>query len=307
MKSPPAIPTQDAIMEMHQVHYFLAVARTCNFTRAAEERNISQPSLSRAIQALKAELGGSLFHRERGNTHLTELGRIIHPFMENIAAQTAAARTTAASYGNLDGAPLQIGVMCTIGPTIITGLITEFRQGYPEVEFVVLDRNARQLTEMLVSGAIDIAILGLPDAFEDRFHLMPLFEERFVVLLPGDHPLAGKAVVTGADLHGQLYVNRFQCEYLDFIGDEFDRRNIVVRRVFSSERDDWVKAMIRAGLGFGLFPEFSANDPDMIVRPLVEPEFVRRSSLITVRGRPHSPSVGAFVAAAKAYSWPGRL
>ena len=64
-------------MEMHQVRYFLAVAEELNFTRAAEKCNVSQPSLSRAIQMLEHEFGGALFRRERGRTHLTELGQMI--------------------------------------------------------------------------------------------------------------------------------------------------------------------------------------------------------------------------------------
>ncbi len=60
-------------MEMHQVRYFLAVARTRNFTRAAEECNVSQPSLTRAIQKLEGELGGPLFRREHSLSHLTDL------------------------------------------------------------------------------------------------------------------------------------------------------------------------------------------------------------------------------------------
>ena len=64
-------------MEMHQVRYFLAVAQELNFSRAAEKCNVSQPSLSRAIQQLEGELGGPLFHRERHLTHLTDLGEMV--------------------------------------------------------------------------------------------------------------------------------------------------------------------------------------------------------------------------------------
>jgi len=65
------------LMEMHQVRYFLAVAETLNFTRAAERCNVSQPALTRAIQNLEGEFGGLLFRRERNLTHLTELGRLV--------------------------------------------------------------------------------------------------------------------------------------------------------------------------------------------------------------------------------------
>jgi DNA-binding transcriptional LysR family regulator len=135
--------------------------------------------------------------------------------------------------------------------------------------------------------------------------VLPLFDERFVVLTSKDHQLAGQSVVMGMDLHQQSYVNRASCEFRDHIREQFLERGIMTRRVFRSESDDWVKAMIKAGLGFGLFPEYSTSDRDLIARPLVDPDFVRRISLLTVRGRPHCPSVGAFVAATKAFKWPG--
>jgi DNA-binding transcriptional LysR family regulator len=70
-------------MEMHQVRYFLAVARTLNFTRAADECNVTQPSLTRAIKQLEAELGGDLFRRERP-AGLTELGQRMHPLLKQL-------------------------------------------------------------------------------------------------------------------------------------------------------------------------------------------------------------------------------
>jgi len=69
-------------VEIHQVRYFLAVVETLNFTKAAERCNVSQPALTRAIQSLEHELGGLLFRRERANTHLTELGRMVLPHLK---------------------------------------------------------------------------------------------------------------------------------------------------------------------------------------------------------------------------------
>ena len=79
-------------MEMQQVRYFVALAETLNFTRAAERCNVTQPALTRAIQQLEHELGGPLFNRERANSHLTELGRLMLPFLRQIWTQTAAAK-----------------------------------------------------------------------------------------------------------------------------------------------------------------------------------------------------------------------
>jgi Bacterial regulatory helix-turn-helix protein, lysR family len=76
--------TRESVMEMHQVRYFLAVAQELNFSRAAEKCNVSQPSLSRAMQQLEGELGGPLFRRERHLTHLTELGAMVRPHLETL-------------------------------------------------------------------------------------------------------------------------------------------------------------------------------------------------------------------------------
>ena len=82
-------------MEMHQVRYFLAVAEELNFTRAAERCNVAQPSLTRAIKLLEGELGGPLFNRERANTHLSELGRMVKPYLEQVYGQAHAAKREA--------------------------------------------------------------------------------------------------------------------------------------------------------------------------------------------------------------------
>ena len=78
---------------MHQVRYFLAVVRSLNFTRAAEDMRVAQPSLTRAILKLESELQGPLFRRERSNTHLTELGRMMVPLLEATLAAAEAAKT----------------------------------------------------------------------------------------------------------------------------------------------------------------------------------------------------------------------
>jgi DNA-binding transcriptional LysR family regulator len=291
-------------MEMQQVRYFLSLARTLNFTRAAEQSNVSQPALTRAIQQLEAELGGPLFHRERQNTHLSELGRMMLPYLEQIQAQAEAAKAQARSLKALDNVVLRIGVMCTIGPAMIADLIVKFRQAHPNVDLEVTDEGSSQLTEMLSKGDLNLALFGLPEGPDVRFHALPLFQERFVIAMPPDHPLAQKNAVTCRDTHYHTYVNRANCEYYDFARRQLREHGVRWKQVFSSERDDWVQGMIKAGLGFGFFPELSVTDPGLVTRRLVDPEFVRTIMLVNVRGRPHSPAVGAFVQQARAFTWP---
>ena len=95
-------------MEMHQVRYFLAVADTLNFTRAAEQCHVSQPALTRAIQQLEEELGGLLLRRERKLTHLTDFGRLIEPHLRQMLTDAEAAKSTARNsrHSGADGTRL---------------------------------------------------------------------------------------------------------------------------------------------------------------------------------------------------------
>ena len=124
-------------METHQVRYFLAVARTLNFTKAAEECNVTQPSLTRAIKKLEDELGGPLFHRERANTHLTELGRAMLPHIEQsyLAAQSARALAEALKRGDI--VHLRLGLTNSVPSRLFTDVLNGVRDGVPNFELTV--------------------------------------------------------------------------------------------------------------------------------------------------------------------------
>jgi DNA-binding transcriptional LysR family regulator len=109
-------------MEMHQVQYFLAVAKELNFSRAARKCGVSQPSLSRAIKSLEAELGGALFRRERKNTHLSELGQMVRPHLETVYSATENAKRVSLNVKQMKTVPLKLGIMSTIAPDEIVDL-----------------------------------------------------------------------------------------------------------------------------------------------------------------------------------------
>ena len=291
-------------MEMQQIRYFVALAETLNFTRAAERCNVSQPALTRAIQQLEHELGGPLFHRERGNTHLSELGRMMLPYLESVATSARAAKAAALSAKKAEHVTLTLGAMCTIGPDLVADLIIRFQAAHPDVEVQVVDGEAASMIAALEKGDLHLSLVGVPEDLPGQFHQLPIFEERFVIVLPPGHHWAERNAVRVADLDGEPYVSRSTCEVFKMVARDFAARGVTPKKIFSSPRDEWVQKMIKAGLGFGFFPEHSVTDPDLIVRPLIEPEYSRTVYLATMRGRPHSPAVGAFVREARRHEWP---
>lgn len=294
-------------MEMHQVRYFLAVAEELNFTRAAEKCNVAQPSLTRAIKLLEHEFGGVLFHRERANTHLSELGRMVRPYLEQVHAQASAARDLARDFVRLQRTRLKLGIMCTIAPNQLVDLLGRLNTRYPGLELELLDASGPALQERLIEGEFEVAIycvMGLPP--DDRLHVLPLFREQMMIVVHPEHHLAMKNMIEVRDLDGERYLERINCEFGNYAGRFFEERGVRDETVYRSERDDWILAMVAAGLGYAFMPERCVTHPGVVARPLIEPEFWRDVNLVTVRGRPYSPGVGALVREAMRVEWMGR-
>ena len=291
-------------MEMHQIRYFLAVCETLNFTRAAERCNVTQPALSRAIQALEDEVGAPLFRRERNLTHLTDLGRLLQPHLGGILQEADAAKTTARSFLKLDNASLNVGVMCTIGPMQFMGFLAKFRKDHPGIELSLREAPAHALSEMLQAGGIDVALMAQPETLPDRFDVYPLYSERFVVAFPPGHRFAALDAVPMKEMNGENYLRRLNCEYRNHFGDSCRVNGFEVKVVYSSEREDWIQIMVIAGLGLCFMPEFSPVLPGLSTKPVSDPKVEREILLVTVAGRRFSPAAAKFVTAVRAHQWP---
>src|SRR5258705_3012461 len=139
------------IMEMHQVRYFLAVAQTLNFTRAAHECTVTQPSLTRAIKQLEAELGGDLFRRERP-VQLTELGQRMLPPLQQCFEAASGARSLAASLKSGEVGALRIALTHSIDLSLLIPYLDQIKRQFNRLEFRFLRGDSRQVGEFLKSG-----------------------------------------------------------------------------------------------------------------------------------------------------------
>lgn len=292
-------------MEMHQIRYVLAAARTLNFTKAAGECHVSQPALTKAVKALEAELGGPIFHREGKRVLVSDFGRSLLPHLKTIFEEAQVARSLADNFRLLVQVPVRIGIMSTVGHVRFSRFLADFQREFDGVEVAVTECGITELKQRLSEGDLDLAVLNPLDGLGDGFHVRDLYTERYLVILPPDHRLARQNVIQLSELSGEPYVDRLACEMRERVMAVCQQSNIDLYARFRSEREDWVQAMVLARIGFAFMPEYSVTLPGLTQRALVEPEVSRTVALVTVPGRPFSPAVAAFVRAAQTFAWPG--
>jgi DNA-binding transcriptional LysR family regulator len=290
-------------MEMHQARYFLALCESLSFTRAAEQCHVSQPALTLAIKKLEEEFGGPLLHREHKRLLLSDLGKRVRPYIAQVVDQADAARQAATEFRLLHQAPLQLGVMATIGPLRLAGLLARFKGEHAGVELGVHEGSLADLLGRLESGALDLTILNAPQGYEANVRTMALYRERYVVVVRPGHPFERLDTVRLADVSQHAYVDRLACEMREMVMKVCGERKIELYASFRSEREDWVQGMVMAGLGFAFMPEYSVTLGGLLRRPLVDPTVERTVSLVNMAGRPLSPAGLAFTRAAQDHRW----
>jgi len=290
-------------MELQQIRYFLSVHRHGSFSRAAAECEVSQPALTLAVKKLEGEVGGELFYREGKRLVLTALGRLIEPALQQAVVGAQSARSLAENFKLLKQAPLRLGLQSTIGPARVASFLSIFHRSQPGVEITVEDGSFTALLEKLELGSIDFALLSGVQPLPDACRSEKLYSEPYVVVLPAGHPLGRLQNVRLADVDGEPYVDRLSCEMREAVMALSQQSGVKLYATFRSEREDWVEAMVAAGLGFAFMPMYSIRSRELHQRPLVEPAVQRDVLAVDMRGRVRSPAARLFLDEIKAHAW----
>ncbi|HBB55898.1 MAG TPA: hypothetical protein DCZ49_06900 [Hyphomonadaceae bacterium] len=193
-------------MEMQQIRYFLALARTLNFTRAAEECHISQPALTRSISALEAELGGDLIRRERALSHLTELGERMLPILQRCYDSAAAAKELAKALGTGALAPLTLGLTRTTDETFLLPALGEIARALPGLAVTIKRGSSEDLLNWLREGTCDLAIGSGLESEWSRLDSWTVDRDIHCLVLPVEDPRAGAASIAVDDLQNEKIV-----------------------------------------------------------------------------------------------------
>jgi LysR family hydrogen peroxide-inducible transcriptional activator len=190
-------------LDLHLLVQFVVLARTKNFTRAAEELHLSQSALSRAIQKLEDQLGQPLFERKPREIVLTDLGGLLLDRAKEILKlmeDTFAELSEAGKRGRV-----RLGAIPTIAPYFLPTLLASFAKKHSEISVIVQEDTTDMLIKRCSHGEIDVALLALP-IITRQLDIEPLFDEELLLLLPLGHPLEAKKKITAESVNGYPFV-----------------------------------------------------------------------------------------------------
>jgi DNA-binding transcriptional LysR family regulator len=290
-------------MEMQQVRYFLAVARTLHFTRAAEECNVTQPSLTRAIKQLEAELGGDLFRRERPHAIMTDLGQRMQPLLKQCYESALGAKALAAAINSGEKGSLKLALSHTIDLGLIAPQLTELRQLFSSLELRLLRGTGVEINDLLKRGDAELAVSAAIEEPWERLDRWPLFDDSFYLAAHRNHPLANRATIHFEDLRAERFLLRPYCEQAQQLADLLRQHDIDIDHgdAVASELD--LVALLRAGIGVALVPS-SATLPDTVMRaPLAGLDLRRTVYLYGVAGRQRTAVAAAVMKMLRGTDW----
>ena len=292
-------------MELFQVRYFLALAKTLNFTRAAEACNVSQPALTRAIQKLEEELGGPLIYRERSLTQLTELGRAMLPLLETAYGAAEAATKQAAAFKRREFSPLRLGLGMTISAQVLRPALRELEDRVKGFELSIAEGSSTDLCAKMLDGDLDAVVIVEPEKMPERLNRWPLFEDRYVILCAPEHRLSALAEIPTPKLGDESVLMRASrgCDFEQALDRLCTEAGIKPSTRHTGSSDDHIQEMVRAGLGIAISAGHQPIAADLVTRPLADAAARRRLILAAVAGRQHGPALALFLKLMRARDW----
>lgn len=176
-------------MNLEQLRSFVTVARLGNFTRAAEQLHLAQPSLSRQIGQLEQDLGAELFHRARAGSTLTTAGEALLPLARRMLADAESVRREIDELAGLRRGRVRLGATPTLCVSLVAEVLSSFHAAYPAIELHISEHGSRRLLDELGAGQLDLALITTSDAASaPRFTVTPLLVEELVVISSSSAP-----------------------------------------------------------------------------------------------------------------------
>src|SRR6185295_14702821 len=194
-------------MDVRDLQIFLSVANHLNYTRAAREVNLSQPSVSVRMRQLERDLGSKLFEQLGKKIALTEAGQLLLPHATRIIVAMNDARHAIDELKGLERGLIRIGASTTPGMYLIPQMLAHFKRRYPRIEVQLAVQDTRQIGDGVIRNEFDFGFVGGHLA-GDEVEVLPWATDQLLLMVPPNHVFAGKTSVTIADLRKERFIVR---------------------------------------------------------------------------------------------------
>jgi len=281
-----------------RLRQFAVVAREEHLTRAAELLGVPQPTLSRSVARLEAELGVPLFTRPGRSIRLTRHGRYLLDAAERTVATLTGALERLTSEADPSSGRVALGFLHTLGGETVPRLLKDFRSRHPLIRFALVQGSGHGLLERLRDGEIDLCLTSpLPQAA--GVQARRLDEQRIDLFVPADHRLAARhrAGVPLAEAAGEDFIVMEPGYGLRAITDDLCRAaGFEPRITFEGEEADTARGLVGAGLGVSLLPATTSSlaDPSVVAVRVTAPKAARTVGIAWPDDRPLTAPAATF-------------
>jgi len=271
---------------INQVVVFSTIARTGSFAEAAIQLHLSQPSLSIAVKNLESNLGGKLFTRTTRSVALTPEGKAFYPVARRLLADWDQAMQDVRNQFELRRGKLDIAAMPTYTINVLPQVLADFHRQFPAINIAVHDVIAENVVEMVRDGRCELGVTFEPANLENLdFH--PLFSDRFIAILPSEHPLLAKQKLRWRDLLSYPHISlQRPAGSRAKIDEVLAASGLTLTPEFESHQLISVGRIVREGLGLSVVPSTSRvqmEEMGLQCRDVYSPIITQKVGLITRR------------------------
>ncbi|MFW6694705.1 LysR family transcriptional regulator [Streptomyces sp. MAR4 CNX-425] len=273
---------------------FAAVAREEHVTRAARALGVPQPTLSRAMVRLEADLGVALFARRGRALSLTTAGRDLLAYAERALAEVGRGAEAVRADAHPETGKVAFGFLHTLGSETVPGLLREFRRDHPRVRFALVQNYGEWMLQRLRAGELDLCLTSpVPDAPD--LVARRLAEQPIRLVVPDDHRLAGRRRIRLAEVAEEPFVTLEPGYGMRRMTEELcAAAGFAPRIAFEGEEAETIRGLVAAGLGVALLPPPAVPRPGVVELHVTAPRAVREIGVAWVAGRQETPPVAAF-------------
>src|SRR6266480_6317644 len=290
-------------MEIDQLTTFVAVATVGGFHRAAETLRVSQPAVSARIKALEESLGATLFTRSHTGLTLTEAGRILRPFAEQLLRTASLARQAVHELKPSSGGPLQIAAALSISVYFLPDVLKHFQRAHPKVTISIHPGHSKEVLEMVLQGEAEIGLarsLHHPEVETISLRDDPLLLVAHPKKCPPNSRRARLEQAAGWPL---IFYERGSSDWT-LTHSLFRRAGLVPNIAFEVDTIVTAKRMVERDLGSAFLPQLAVGreirSGKLLAIKLLDAEPLRRSlDVIHPRQRPLRGQAQAFLRALK--------